>query len=86
MERTEQEAKTKWCPFARVGVGQEGVGINRRNYDKPTVTEQYCCIASACMAWRWQPQGSIDRPMQFGPGNQTVKREIGFCGLAGRPE
>lgn len=42
----EEEAKSKWCPFARVGSAyQPGFSINR-------VVKETCCIASCCMAWR----------------------------------
>ena len=36
---TEEEAKTKWCPFAPTKF-------------KEVTTD---CIASRCMAWRWMP-------------------------------
>lgn len=69
----EQEAKTKWCPFARTALN-EWASINRagtvaieanRGTD---VIEETRCIASGCMAWRWTDLDSDD----------------GFCGLARR--
>jgi len=42
---SEQEARNKWCPFARVRSG-----VNR-HYDG-TIMISTCCIASECMAWR----------------------------------
>lgn len=59
---SEEFAKTKWCPFKRVGVlvGNGGVGINfsapmvggnpgaREPYD---VTEETRCEGSGCMMW-----------------------------------
>lgn len=68
---TEEEAKTKWCPFSRVGIeGRSSVAVNRASGDGTggpyDVVEETRCIASACMAWR--------------AGNSS---ESGYCGLAG---
>ena len=57
---TEEEAKTKWCPFAR---GEQHSGGNRAPYGSPgdgpleedytsEMAMRYPCIGSACMAWR----------------------------------
>jgi hypothetical protein len=59
---TEDDARTRWCPFARVLITQ---------LPHPTqaeATSQTRCIASQCMAWRWQ----------------SAARRGGFCGLAGK--
>lgn len=67
---TEDEAKTKWCPFSRVG--DDTLTANNR----PS-SASYDCIASACMAWRWtiSPQNAANyHPAQI---------EDGHCGLAG---
>lgn len=58
---TEAEAKKKWCPFTRIAEGD--TTINRGYVDLT------CCIASACMAWRWD----------------GLFRNTGYCGLASRP-
>lgn len=64
---TEEQAKTKWCPFARVAVeGYPASGdplaihsgsvasVNRDSPSANTVPTAHCyCIGSACMAWRW---------------------------------
>lgn len=53
---TEQEAKTRWCPFARVTVEwTNGIAAANRNLsdnEKPLTL----CIGSACMAWRRKTQ------------------------------
>jgi hypothetical protein len=65
---TEDEAKTKWCPFARMKVAShadEGVPavnepqttFNRiaiNSQSAPFIADQARCIGSACMAWRRQ--------------------------------
>ncbi len=48
---TEDEAKTKWCPFAMAAPRASTTpGINR--YEKGEPAGGTSCIASACMAWR----------------------------------
>lgn len=64
---TEDEAKTKWCPWARVliiarsgrHVDSSPAAYNRiatddngKEHTKATL-EECCCIASQCAAWRW---------------------------------
>jgi hypothetical protein len=58
--RTEEEAKTKWCPFVRFGWGDvrnSAPGINRCGSGDGEMSESKC-IGSACMAWRWQEVNS----------------------------
>lgn len=74
---TEEEATTKWCPWARdmiheqgkVGPVQAMAAVNRKGSDFAK------CIASECMAWRFNSAvlaaDNIDRR--------------GYCGLAGVP-
>lgn len=94
---TEEEAKTKWCPFARVGGETSGLGSLNRDGAKGPI-EQARCIASACMAWRKEaaPSGIERIRAHRAEHNSTlavavaaVKAEDvivgGFCGLAGRP-
>lgn len=50
---TEDEAKTKWCPQARVPMRAAECARNRGYIDgKAFLPEGTLCIASACMAWR----------------------------------
>lgn len=74
---TEDEAKTKWCPFARVPMSyldnSPAPAVNRA-YSGNSAYEGSLCIASACMAWRWAGTAS-----QY-PKSSDVP---GYCGLAG---
>lgn len=80
---TEEEAKTKWCPEARASNnGEQPIAINRVNRG-PDV--DCLCIASACMAWRWQSALTVNNPNRTPGAGQTVTRERGYCGKAGRP-
>jgi hypothetical protein len=80
---TEDEAKTKWCPFVRVTGCGSNAGSAEWHTNRPSFAEVHDkgfdrCIGSACMAWR-----RAIRPA--GPGGQMEKDLGGFCGLAGKP-
>jgi len=69
---TEDEAKTKWCPFVRiVSVNHVLEAIRFMDEDNEINT---ACIASECMAWRFLP---------CDPDTDDVPH--GYCGLAGKP-
>jgi hypothetical protein len=72
MGRTEEEAKTAWCPMVR--------GAHFNHQDQNAIAGDYGrattgCIGSACMAWRKDHDSEYDRE-----GNLR-----GYCGLAGKP-
>lgn len=46
---TEDEAKTKWCPFA-IASGKR-FAINRA--PEGEINNSCKCLGTACMAWRW---------------------------------
>jgi len=75
---TEDEAKTKWCPFVRA-----------ISYGSPSPTEDHMyitnregpdslCIGSECMAWRTYE-------LRIG-AKSVIPDGQGYCGLAGRPD
>lgn len=73
---TEDEAKTKWCPLARVA-GQPVAG-NRYPFDTD-YSEKHAfatCIGSDCMAWRWYARWPDD----------DKKAWTGYCGAFGEPK
>ncbi len=97
---TEDEAKTKWCPFARVA-GQMGGEAQGTSFNRWTTgaaggaSDPAACIGSACMAWRvrhqWldnalqEPGWVTYPPYAFEPG-PGQERDDGYCGLAGAPQ
>lgn len=75
---TEEEAKTKWCPFSRFysttgAFNRSGDGIDRASK----------CIGSGCMAWRWIKDPVTDL-FTHGKELPDYKGEHGYCGLAGK--
>lgn len=81
---TEDEAKTKWCPFVRYGEKASNRGV-------PAENESYVrCIGSACMAWKTTgyDQWYLGKKMPpdrrvFGVGApDLIEKPIGHCGLA----
>lgn len=82
---TEDEAKTKWCPFVRLTASQGEWHTNREGPKSHLSQEGHaCCIASACMAWRWVREEVSGRDAD-GFGYIRVVSG-GYCGLAGAPQ
>lgn len=72
---TEDQAKEKWCPMARVHSGtQNYVAAVNRNLLPRDVGKDKCC-ASDCMMWRAKTEF---------PGDQDYEAVDGYCGLAGK--
>jgi len=85
---TEEEAKTKWCPFART-VQTDGTASSmprNRIGNQDTMTTDadrllgMQCIGSASMAWRWQE--AYPRQAEDTFANRSTTQ--GFCGLSGK--
>lgn len=89
---TEEEAKTKWCPYVRVEYGTTS-GLNRDGLG--CAADTAICLASGCMAWRWlmdEPHdiecASVRTQMDPVPdlcNCDGPSTRVGFCGLAGAP-
>jgi len=99
---TEDEAKTKWCPLARAGDGDDCATNRDLIEDNPVYAR---CIGSACMAWRAVVQRTSrfdNDPPPSDPGWEKVgeptddsirpekwqrwERHVGYCGAFGRSE
>jgi hypothetical protein len=89
---TEDEAKTKWCPMARVSLphadecGWQGPA-NRDPYKSSTYNGANC-IGSECMAWRWGERLESEREayMRGTDLRRTLQSTTdGYCGLVGKP-
>jgi hypothetical protein len=83
---TEDEAKTKWCPMFRVShAGAGGSQYSTTSFemkDNRNFRSQSECLASACMAWRWNETTYSGRYGDTPTGEAPTE---GHCGLAGRP-
>lgn len=67
----EKDAKTKWCPFGRLKLGDDGPAYNRHidpRDDEETLST--LCVGSDCMAW--------ERTSKEG----TAQASAGYCALA----
>jgi hypothetical protein len=71
---TENEAKTKWCPMARVAYcGTHSFAANRMWPD--IALETAMCIASDCMMWNYVHP-------EYVTGKDVDGDLQGYCGLA----
>ncbi|MCC2649851.1 MAG: uncharacterized protein K0R61_36 [Microvirga sp.] len=84
---TEEEAKTKWCPFARSQTEdrEAAPAVNRTLQGHIDIGCH--CIGSRCMAWRDATftESIYTEPSSSDTGVRHEKRPGGFCGLAGKP-
>lgn len=80
---TEDEAKQKWCPFARCATGDGITSFNRPIGSLQPVTENLC-IASDCAVWidGGGEVEVVDRAK--GHAVTHLDRSTGHCGLAGK--
>ena len=81
---TEDEAKTKWCPFVR---GDNSDNAINRWCDGKVPDGQYAmayCIGSQCMAWRWR-MSPADAAQVNARGNAGAEAG-GYCGLADKQQ
>ena len=88
MTLTEEEAKTKWCPFAMAttaDIGKKDISpivSNRihifnapKGFPSNPAHDGAMCIGSACMAWRWVPQIGVQHDLRSPhgtPGQQYI--------------
>jgi hypothetical protein len=97
MPLTEEEAKTKWCPYARgitdgggnrMAYGSSGDGPAEDDYTAE-MAAMYPCIGSACMAWRRATRVDKDGTIWLATSSYTsesTEAHLGYCGLAGKPD
>ncbi len=99
---TEEEAKTKWCPFARIAaiatLNGTAAPTNIPTYNRllrafednsaKDIRDTSCnCIASECMAWRWTDwQKEIIAAGGYDQTEKPTEQPMGYCGLAGKLE
>lgn len=85
---TEDEAKTKWCPAARVVWPGSDWGSAFSGNRSPLSDDGFNgadrCIASECMAWRWDKGTTYTTDGKAWNRMPSAPAE-GRCGLAGKP-
>lgn len=76
------EASKRWCPFVRIRAYQEGhiegTAVNRSLDGEDSAPHGSLCLASGCMAWRWDISHAWDE-------EERRQEPRGYCGLAGQP-
>ena len=91
---SEEQAKKKWCPFAREATliqnrsNNDAVPVepvaNRWQVKNKGKVENLAtkCLASSCMAWREVANTTKKNNL----GIDEIHPGGGYCGLAGRPD
>ena len=76
MDRSEEDARKCWCPFVRAEQWEPGV-THAQGDNPPKNRSEWNinCIASECMAWRWEHNYT----------DGYAGERYGYCGLAGKP-
>lgn len=89
MLATEAEAKTKWCPEARVQIFGDAAPESASNRiwspAKPqglTLPHAAMCLGSDCMWWEWASE-----PLRYGIAGDPPDDAppLGYCGASRRP-
>lgn len=85
--QTEEKAREKWCPMARVS---DTGGGNRypHVHDLANGHAFARCLASDCAAWRWANDSDGEpsyHRTKIGEGHYD-NAPLGYCGLAGAPQ
>ena len=74
---TEDEARTKWCPYAINASADLALGDMGWDKEISKIHPAFRCIASDCMMFRWYFKDRDTHPHE--------KSDIdGYCGLAGK--
>lgn len=77
MIATENVAKTKWCPHARLrDAGDCATNRNVRGEGR----QEARCLASGCMAWKWASGFSPDELQSRKSYNPNPDVPKGYCG------
>lgn len=70
---TEDEAKKKWCPFARVA-DDDGATFNRTWVGE--IHGATVCLGSACMAWEWDEAAYNRAVERYEEGTRFASAEV----------
>ena len=87
MDMMEDQARTKWCPYARTDRGRDvgNATVNRGHCPDSINWSNTRCIASDCMAWRHTTDRSTEQASIENLHNMSGKPDDGYCGLSGKP-
>ena len=86
---TEEEAKGKWCPLARVKFSAETdenkfTVITGNRTSAGGIAPKVMCIGSGCMAWRIKEPKYLGED-EDGAGIYDGDLPTGYCGAFGEP-